>query len=90
MELFPDGLAERNKERDGHTYYPANGTEADMFFLGEYQECTHQSTDGYWCITENLSFINDRYDIMYPIELQYGIDGQPCCRRKTVLPGKQG
>ena len=89
MKLFTEFLANLNKERAGDTYRPANGTEGDMFFAGECQDCIHQTltlyTENHMCFTEAKSW-RDIDDEQYPIELQYGTDGQPCCRRKMTLP----
>lgn len=88
MKLFTEFLANLNKERAGDTYRPANGTEEDMFFGEECRRCIHQTNYGenHICETEWESSINQKEDDDYPSELQYGNDGQPCCRRKTVLP----
>ena len=88
MKLFTDDHAERCKKYAGKPFRPANGTEGDDFFRRECRGCIHRSS--YWandiCETESLSFWFLASDELYPIELQYGPDGQPCCRRKTLLP----
>lgn len=88
MKLFSDDHAEMCKENAGKPYRPANGTEGDCFFEGECLGCIHQTdlNQNHICETESLSFWASKDDPLYPIELQYGPDGQPCCKRKTVLP----
>jgi hypothetical protein len=90
MKLFTDDHAKMYEEDAGKPYRPSNGTEGDDFFREECRECINRSY--YWgdniCETESLSFWFSDDDPLYPIELQYGPDGQPCCRRKTVLPPK--
>ena len=88
MKLYSDDHAEMCKKDAGKPYRPANGTEGDWFFEEECRGCIHQSDfeEYHICETESLSFRVSKYDPLYPIELQYGPDGQPCCRRKTLLP----
>lgn len=88
MRLFANDNAEMNKKRAGEPYRPANVTEVDLFFGAECRDCIHQTDykQNHVCETESLSFWVPRDHARYPIELQYGPDGQPCCRRKNVIP----
>lgn len=89
MRLLSDFHANLNKEKVGSLYRPANGTEGDMFFGGECKGCVYQSDYEGICLTELLCFCLSEDDPGYPIELQYGKDGQPCCRRKALLKAGQ-
>lgn len=87
MNLFDKFLANLNKSKAGSLYCPSNGTEGDMFFYGECEGCTYRSSyeDYYYCLTEALCERFETSDPEYPVELQINADGQPCCRRKSVL-----
>jgi hypothetical protein len=87
MNLFDDHLANLKKSDVGELYCPSNGTEGDMFFDGECEGCVYQSLhdEGDFCLTEFLCFYFETSDPEYPVELQINADGQPFCRRKSVL-----
>ena len=86
MKLFTDEYAELNKDRAGEPFRPADKDVAERFFRTVCRGCIHQEEDRYQpCYTEISSYWLPKHHRSYPQELQYGKDGQPCCRRKTVL-----
>jgi hypothetical protein len=78
MGIYPQGLAALHAEAAGEKYRPANGTEGD-FFRAEYcDQCQRHSYQAP-CQICGSTFFLDVDDEEYPVEWQYGSDGQPMC-----------
>ena len=88
--IHPDGLAELNKANAGQKYQPSNGTEGECFFAAWCSKCQRDKSMREGCdfdecdeneccniIANTMAFSVD--DPEYPVEWQYGEDGQPCC-----------
>jgi len=86
--IYPQSLAELMKP--GEKYRPSNGTEGDCFFSAWCRHCARdaamregsdldQCDDNERCEIIGNSMAFDINDPEYPIEWQYGKDGQPCC-----------
>ena len=74
--IFPPELAELTKQDAGQKYRPSNGTEGEMFHAVYCDECR------FWkdpCMIAADVFFYDIDDEDYPVEWQYGPDGQPTC-----------
>lgn len=92
-KIFPDDFAAMLVHRAGEKYRPSNGTEGDCFFSHWCSKCArdkHMSEgvafedcldgeDGDLCEIIGKTFLHDVEDQEYPVEWQYGKDGQPCC-----------
>jgi hypothetical protein len=79
--IYPDGLSERFKEDAGKKYRPANGEEGEHFMRAYCYCCTKGDTPDApgECDMVERSFWLDIDDPDYPVEWQYGVDGQPKC-----------
>lgn len=88
--IFPKTLAELHARRSGEKYRPSNGTEGDCFFAAWCRRCARdaamregadidQCDDNERCEIIGNSMAFDIGDPEYPVEWQYGKDGQPCC-----------
>ncbi len=78
--IHPAGLAEMNIHRAGQKYRPSNGTEGDCFFSHWCWKCARDNPEeDERCEIIGMTFAHDVDEPEYPIEWQYGKDGQPCC-----------
>lgn len=89
--IYPAKLAEMlAKSSSGKKYRPSNGTEGEIFFEGWCRQCQNDKAmregcdldecdDNERCDIIAKTFAYDTEDAEYPIEWQYGKDGQPCC-----------
>lgn len=82
-----------NTERAGEKYRPSNCTEGDCFFAAWCSKCARDNLlredtafeqcldgdEGDLCEIIGKTFEHDVSDPVYPVEWQYGKDGQPCC-----------
>ena len=88
--IYPATLAAMTAKRAGEKYRPSNGTEGECFFAAWCFNCQRDKAmregvdidecdDNERCdIIANI-FCYDVEDPEYPVEWQYGKDGQPCC-----------
>lgn len=88
--IYPASFAELTAERAGEKYRPSNGNEGMIFFAAWCHRCTRDKAmregidfdecdDSELCKIIANTFAYDVTDAEYPIEWQYGKDGQPCC-----------
>lgn len=90
--IYPDGLAERFKEHAGEKYRPSNGTEGCFFQEAFCDHCKHDKSirdgtgDGCRILAATMAY--DVEDEKYPVEWQYGNDGQPKCTAFELESGQ--
>ena len=88
--IYPHSLADMLKHRAGEKYRPSNGTEGECFFAAWCFNCQRDKAmregvdieecdDNERCDIIANTFAYDVEDPEYPVEWQYGKDGQPCC-----------
>lgn len=83
--IYPDDLAERLKEQAGEKYRPSNGTEGRIFMSRWCNDCVKDSayradpSSGEGCPIIAAALTVSKEDENYPVEWQYGEDGQPRC-----------
>ena len=88
--IYPQSLAEILKHRAGDKYRPSNGTEGECFFAAWCRNCQRDKAmregvdieecdDNERCDIIANTFAYDVEDQEYPVEWQYGKDGQPRC-----------
>lgn len=88
--IHPADLAAMNVENAGQKYRPSNGTEGDCFFSAWCRQCARDKAlgegadfddceEGDLCDIIAKTYQYPATDDQYPIEWQYGKDGQPCC-----------
>lgn len=77
--MFTKSLADAYKSRAGRKYRPSNGTEGDMFMREFCEQCKHDDGEDKLCEIIALSMSYDVEHDEYPVEWQYGKDGQPLC-----------
>jgi len=92
--IYPTDFAAMLVDRAGEKYQPSNGTEGECFFASWCNQCARdKSMNGEkdWddcapneiCLIISNSMAYSPSDPEYPIEWQYGKDGQPCCTAFT-------
>ena len=88
--IYPETLAAMLVKRAGEKYRPSNGTEGQLFLDAFCRRCQRDGAmrsganvedcdDEERCDLIGLTMVHDVEDHEYPIEWQYGKDGQPCC-----------
>jgi hypothetical protein len=88
--IYPKTLADMLIYRAGEKYRPSNGTEGDCFFAAWCCKCQRDKAmregsnidecdDNERCDIIANTMAYDLEDPEYPVEWQYGKDGQPCC-----------
>lgn len=88
--IYPATFAEMLVKRAGEKYRPSNGTEGEVFFDCWCRHCQRDKAmregvdidecdDNERCDIIAKTFCHDVKDAEYPIEWQYGKDGQPRC-----------
>lgn len=88
--IYPETLAAMLVKRAGEKYRPSNGTEGECFFAAWCCHCqrdkamregldVNECDDSERCEIIANTFAYEIEDPEYPIEWQYGKDGQPCC-----------
>lgn len=98
QRIYPDSYADMLVKRAGEKWRPSNGTEGDLFFASWCFQCARDRSmsegadydeldDGDVCEIIPRTFLHDVDAPEYPIEWQYGTDGQPCC---TAFHHKDG
>ena len=89
-KIYPDDYAAMLAPRAGEKWRPSNGTEGDYFFSRWCCQCERDKSlssdkdfddcdEGERCEIINRTFLHDVDHPEYPVEWQYGKDGQPCC-----------
>lgn len=71
------GLADKLKNRAGSKWRPSNGTEGDIFRQSWCDKCKRDINSD--CPILGATMMYDVDDDGYPMEWQYGNDGQPVC-----------
>lgn len=90
IKIYPDDWAALNVDRCGQKYRPSNGDEGMHFIESWCGGCARDKAmregadlddcdDNEVCRIIGLTFAHDVNDPEYPVEWQYGKDGQPCC-----------
>jgi len=90
FRMLPPGWAEMTAMRAGQKWRPSNGTEGEIFMQGWCAQCARDKSmrevdpvekcdDDEVCEIIAATFRHDVDDPEYPVEWQYGKDGQPCC-----------
>lgn len=89
-DTYPVSLAALYIKHAGKKYRPSNGTEGEIFMAGWCGKCQRDKSMREGCDIDECDD-NERCDIIantmaydiedaeYPVEWQYGKDGQPCC-----------
>lgn len=88
--ILPPFHAEMNKARAGQKYRPSNGNEGCYFWEAWCRNCQRDSAmregadfdecdDDQKCDLIALTCLHEVTDPEYPVQWQYGADGQPCC-----------
>lgn len=88
--IYPVSLANLHMKNAGKKYRPSNGTEGEIFFDAWCRQCQRDKSmregvdidecdDTERCDIIANTFAYDVEDAEYPVEWQYGKDGQPCC-----------
>lgn len=88
--IHPATLADMNAPNAGKKYRPNNGTEGECFFNAWCCKCQRDKSmregidldecdDNERCDIIANTFCYDVDEPEYPVEWQYGKDGQPCC-----------
>ena len=81
--IYDDEFAALMKKRTGQKYQPSNGTEGDAFMSHFCDRCKkdaeYRETGENSCVIVAKAFAYDKDDPGYPVEWQYGDDGQPTC-----------
>lgn len=78
--IYPDDAAERLKSSAGHPYRPSNGTEGEIFAEAWCSACSRRhGFAGQGCTIFVASMAHGIGEPGYPVEWQYGADGQPAC-----------
>lgn len=75
--LYMPGLAEKLKHRAGFKWRPSNGTEGEIFRESWCEKCKKDANEDCPILAATLAFSVE--DEKYPMEWQYGEDGQPKC-----------
>lgn len=89
-KIYPADFAAITAKCAGKKYQPSNGTEGELFISGWCGECARDKAaregepleecdDNEVCDIIGRTFAHDVNDPEYPVEWQYGKDGQPCC-----------
>jgi hypothetical protein len=88
--IHPTGHAALNIINAGRKYRPSNGTEGEFFLETWCHHCARDKSmregvdpsdcdDNEVCLIIGRTFVYDIDHAEYPIEWQFGKDGQPCC-----------
>jgi len=89
VQFYDSELA--SKMKPGEKYRPSNGSEGEAFMESWCAYCVRdkewngtlpagkEATDEDWCEIIGRTFAHDVSEPEYPIEWQYGEDGQPKC-----------
>jgi hypothetical protein len=75
--IYPDSFAERMKSRAGQKFRPSNGTEGEIFREYFCNRCEHDRNEDCDILLRTMCFNTEAPE--YPIEWQFGTDGQPTC-----------
>lgn len=90
INIYPADFAAMTASRAGQKYRPSNGTEGECFIESWCGQCARDKAmresadfddcdDNEVCEIIGRTFAHDIDDPEYPIEWQYGKDGQPRC-----------
>lgn len=80
--IYPASFAAMTAKHAGEKYRPSNGTEGDLFIAAH---CYHCAIDGDNCEILHATAAYNPADLEYPVEWQYGKDGQPTCTAFRLL-----
>lgn len=80
--IYPKDLADQLKNEAGKPYRPSNGTEGDIFEHAYCIDCELYPV----CEIPDATMFYDEDDPEYPVQWQYGTDGQPTCT--AFVPAK--
>lgn len=89
-KIYPDDYAAMLVKHAGEKWRPSNGTEGDVFMSMNCHQCEFgkfmregmhfdDAEEHERCAIVGVTFVLDVEDEGYPVEWQYGTDGQPTC-----------